>query len=92
MTFEEASAGVGIKIITWIHTFVQLIGNIFNNEQSLKLEKRESHTDALNVNLAPRAFTFPPTPSLRTQTYFRSSYVLRLLPPLFSAIGLANRV
>ena len=28
MTFEEASTGVGVKIFTWIYTFVQLIGDI----------------------------------------------------------------
>ena len=28
VTFEEASAGVGVKIFTWIYTFVQLIGDI----------------------------------------------------------------
>ena len=42
--FEEASASVGVKIITWIYTFVQLIGNIFNNEQKSQISKtRKSH-------------------------------------------------
>ena len=44
MTFEEASASVGVKITTWIYTFVQLIGNIFNNEQKSQISKtRKSH-------------------------------------------------
>ena len=44
MTFEEASASVGVKITTWIYTFVQLIGNIFNNEQKSQIRKtRKSH-------------------------------------------------
>ena len=44
VTFEEASAGIGIKIITRIHIFVQLIGNIFNNEQKSQISKtRKSH-------------------------------------------------
>ena len=44
VTSEEASAGVGVKIITWIYTFVQLVGNIFNNEQKSQISKtRKSH-------------------------------------------------
>ena len=44
MTFEETSASVGVKITTWIYTFVQLVGNIFNNEQKSQISKtRKSH-------------------------------------------------
>ena len=44
-----------------------------NFKVDLSARLRESHTEASKVNLAPRAFSFPPTPSLRKQTYFRSS-------------------
>ena len=43
VAFEEASACVGVEIGTWIHSFIQLIGNTLNQIRIKEIK------DLLNV-------------------------------------------